>query len=86
MATRYLVLAMRKPDFPADVVPPHLEFLQALRASGQLELTGGFSDRSGGAYVLINVASLEDAQQIVARDPLVLRDASTLTVHEWNTH
>ncbi|PPU41008.1 YciI family protein [Xanthomonas arboricola] len=86
MATRYLVLAMRKPDFPADVVQPHLEFLQALRDAGQLELTGGFSDRSGGAYVLINVASLAAAQQIVARDPLVLRDASTLTVHEWNTH
>ncbi|MEB1608774.1 YciI family protein [Xanthomonas campestris pv. campestris] len=86
MAMRYLVLAMRKPDFPADVVQPHLEFLQALRAAGQLELTGGFSDRSGGAYVLINVASLEDARQIVARDPLALRNASTLTVHEWNTH
>ncbi|PPV05790.1 hypothetical protein XBLMG947_3025 [Xanthomonas bromi] len=86
MKTRYLVLALRKPDFPADVVQPHLEFLDALRAAGQLELTGGFSDRSGGAYVLVNVASLEDAQQIVARDPLVLRDASALSVYEWNTH
>ncbi|NJB95110.1 YciI family protein [Xanthomonas arboricola] len=86
MATRYLVLAMRKPDFPADVVQPHRAFLDTLRAAGQLELTGGFSDGSGGAYVLINVASLEDAQQIIARDPLALRDASTLTVHEWNTH
>lgn len=86
MATRYLVLAMRKPDFPADVVQPHRAFLDTLRGAGQLELTGGFSDGSGGAYVLINVASLEDAQQIVARDPLALRNASTLTVHEWNTH
>lgn len=57
-----------------------------LRAAGQLELTGGFSDRSGGAYVLVNVATLQEAQQIVARDPLVLRDASALTVYEWNTH
>lgn len=68
------------------MVQPHLDFLDALRAAGQLELTGGFSDRSGGAYVLVNVATLEDAQQIVARDPLVLRDASALTVYEWNTH
>ncbi|WP_373896422.1 YciI family protein [Xanthomonas citri pv. malvacearum] len=86
MTTRYLVLALRKLGFPADVVQPHLDFLDALRAAGQLELTGGFSDRSGGAYVLVNVATLEDAQQIVARDPLVLRDASALTVYEWNTH
>lgn len=40
MATRYLVLAMRQPDFPADVVQPHRDFLDALRAAGQLELTG----------------------------------------------
>ncbi|WP_372172811.1 YciI family protein [Xanthomonas euvesicatoria] len=86
MTTRYLVLALRKPGFPADVVQPHLDFLDALRAAGQLELTGGFSDRSGGAYVLVNVATLQEAQQIVARDPLVLRDASALTVYEWNMH
>ncbi|KFA26583.1 hypothetical protein FQK02_12245 [Xanthomonas vasicola] len=86
MTTRYLVLALRKSHFPADVVQPHLELLDALRAAGQLELTGGFSDRSGGAYVLVNVATLEEAQQIVAHDPLLLRDASALTVYEWNTH
>lgn len=84
MATRYLVLAMRQPDFPADVVQPHRAFLDALRAAGQLELTGGFSDGSGGAYVLINVEGLAQAQQIVAQDPLAVRGASTLTVYEWN--
>ncbi|MEA9565664.1 MULTISPECIES: YciI family protein [Xanthomonas] len=85
MKTRYLVLAIRNATFPADVVEPHLAFLEELRAAAQLELTGGFSDRSGGAYVLVNVDSLEEAKRIVARDPLVLRDASTLTVYEWNT-
>ena len=84
MATRYLVLAMRQPDFPADVVQPYRDFLDALRAAGQLELTGGFSDGSGGAYVLINVEGLAQAQQIVAQDPLAVRGASTLTVYEWN--
>lgn len=84
MATRYLVLAMRQPDFPADAVQPHRDFLDALRAAGQLELTGGFSDGSGGAYVLINVEGLAQAQQIVAHDPLAVRGASTLTVYEWN--
>lgn len=85
MKTRYLVLAIRNAVFPADVVEPHLAFLEELRAAGQLELTGGFSDRSGGAYVLVNVDSLEEARRIVARDPLALRAASTLTVYEWNT-
>ncbi|MBB4131620.1 MULTISPECIES: YciI family protein [unclassified Xanthomonas] len=85
MKTRYLVVAIRNAEFPADVVEPHLAFLEELRAAGQLELTGGFSDRSGGAYVLVNVSSLDQAKQIVARDPLVLRDASTLSVYEWNT-
>ncbi|AKK64358.1 YciI family protein [Xanthomonas oryzae pv. oryzicola] len=86
MTTHYLVLALRKPEFPDDVLQPHLDFLDALRAAGQLALNGGFSDRSGGAYVLVNVATLEEAQQIVACDPLVVRDASALTVYEWNTH
>lgn len=85
-ATRYLVLAMRKPGFDPAVIPPHRAFLEALRARGQLEMTGGFGDGSGGAYVLRNIESLEQAQAIVAADPLVLQDASELVVHAWHTH
>ena len=81
---RYLVLAMRKPGFDAAVVAPHKAFLDALKAEGRLAMTGGFSDGSGGAYVLQDVDGIEAARAIVARDPLVLRDASELTVHEWN--
>lgn len=82
----YLVLAMRKPSFDDGVVAPHLAFLDGLRARGLLVMTGGFSDRSGGAYVLRNLDSLEAAQAIVAADPLALQGASELTVHEWNAH
>ncbi len=81
---RYLVLAMRKPGFDAAVVAPHKAFLDVLMAEGRLAMTGGFSDGSGGAYVLQDVDGIEAARAIVARDPLVLRDASELTVHEWN--
>ena len=80
---RYLVMAMRKPDFDDAVVAPHLAFLDALRNDGRLEMTGGFSDKSGGAYVL-NVESLTEAQRIAAADPLATSDSSTLTVYEWN--
>ncbi|WAC64907.1 YciI family protein [Pseudoxanthomonas sp. SL93] len=76
---------MRTARFEESVIAPHLEFLQQLREAGQLEMTGGFSDKSGGAYVLINVASLAEAQAIAARDPLAITGTSELTVHEWNT-
>ena len=81
----YLVLALRKPGFDAAVVAPHRAFLDDLRARGLLELTGGFSDGSGGAYLLKNVASLAEAQAIVAGDPLAVHGSSDLVVHEWNT-
>lgn len=80
---RYLVLAMRRPTFDAAAVAPHKAFLDGLRARGLLDCTGGFSDGSGGAYVLRNVDTLAQAQALVAQDPLVLQDASELTVHEW---
>ncbi|MCH6484328.1 YciI family protein [Pseudoxanthomonas sp. LH2527] len=78
-------MAMRRPDFDEAVIAPHIAFLDELRAAGQLDMTGGFSDSSGGAYVLVNVASLDEAKAIAARDPLALTGTSELTVYEWNT-
>lgn len=83
-APRYLVLAMRRPAFDESVVAPHHAFLEELRARGLLELSGGFGDRSGGAYLLRGVGSLAEAEAIAARDPLALRGASDLVVHAWN--
>ncbi|TPD71673.1 hypothetical protein FJP69_06895 [Stenotrophomonas maltophilia] len=83
--TVYLVLATRLPGFTDAVVQPHRDFLDALQAEGRLQLTGGFADGSGGAYVLCNLDSLAQAQAIVATDPLVTMQASALSVHEWNT-
>lgn len=82
---RYLVMAMRRPSFDEAVIAPHLAFLDDLRAAGQLEMTGGFSDSSGGAYVLVHLDSLEQAQAIASRDPLAATGTSDLTVYEWNT-
>ena len=81
---RYLVIAMRTASFSDHVIAPHLAFLDALRADGKLHMTGGFSDKTGGAYVL-NLGSLEEAHALVATDPLAISDASVLTVYEWNT-
>ena len=81
---RYLVMAMRKPEFSDAVIAPHLGFLDQLRQAGQLEMTGGFTDKSGGAYVL-QVESLAVAQAIVDLDPLTTSGSSVVTVYEWNT-
>ena len=83
---RYLVLAMRRPGFDEAVVAPHLAFLDELRARGQLALTGGFADRSGGAYLLRGIASVEEARRIAESDPLAVHGASDVVVHEWHTH
>ena len=81
---RYLVLAMRTPHFSDEAIAPHVAFLDALRSEGKLEMTGGFSDKSGGAYVL-RVTSMEEAQALVAVDPLTTSGSSVVTVYEWNT-
>ena len=80
---RYLVMALRTPDFDASVVGPHRAFLEELRVQGRLELAGAFSDLSGGAYVLL-AENLDDARAIVHTDPLHTAGASQLTVYEWN--
>ena len=51
---------------------------------GKLEMTGGFSDKTGGAYVL-RVGSMHEARQLAATDPLATSGSSLLTVYEWNT-
>jgi uncharacterized protein YciI len=80
---RYLVLLMRRPGFDEALIGPHARFLDGLRGQGRLELSGGFSDRSGGAYLLRGLAGLEEARMVAAQDPLVLHGASDIVIHEW---
>ena len=82
-APRYLVLLMRRPGFDEALVAPHVRFLDGLREQGLLELSGGFGDRSGGAYLLRGLAGLEEAKAVAAQDPLVVNRASDIVIHEW---
>ena len=82
---QYLVLAMRRPEFDPAVVEPHLAYIAGLRARGQLECSGGFSDKSGGAYILL-ADNLAEAQAITAQDPVLTSGSSDITVYEWNAH
>lgn len=79
---RYLVLAMRRPQFDPAVVPLHRQFLDALRAQGRIELVGPFGDKSGGAY-LLRAESLEEALAIAHRDPCHASGGWDITVYEW---
>lgn len=85
MKTCYLVLVTRTPDFRDEVGASHARFLDDVRARDQLLITGGFTDRTGGAYVLHNVADRAAAQAIVDADPLVTQGSATASVHEWST-
>ncbi|MEO5558843.1 MAG: YciI family protein [Dokdonella sp.] len=79
---RYLVLVMREPEFDLSLVDAHMQFIAELRAADRIELSGGFSDKSGGAY-LLRAATLDEASEIAWRDPLHLQRASRISVHEW---
>jgi uncharacterized protein len=80
---KYLVTTFRTENFNEDVIPRHYAFLTDLRASGKLEGGGPFTDRSGGAYILI-ADSLLEAREIAFKDPVHLEHCSLVNVHEWN--
>jgi uncharacterized protein YciI len=82
---RYLVLLIRRPGLDPAVVPLHQAFLEDMREQGRIELSGGFSDKSGGAYLLRAVDPAE-ASAIVQRDPAHVSGGWDITVREWLAH
>ncbi|MEU4809238.1 YciI family protein [Nocardia fluminea] len=82
MARKYLVMAERTPKFDDSVIEPHRTFLRELLAQGQLQESGGFTDGTGGAYVVL-AENLTAATAIAHSDPLHTTGASDLTIHEW---
>ena len=80
---RYLVMAIRTPQFQPTVIDAHHTFLDQLRQQGKLELSGPFTDKSGGAYV-IKAANMEEAKALAFSDPVHKTHSSVMTVYEWN--
>ena len=78
----YLVLVARTPAYEASAGDAHKAFLTDLIGQQLLEMTGPFTDGTGGAY-LLRAADLATATQIAHTDPLHVTGSSTLTVHEW---
>ncbi|EIL94827.1 YciI family protein [Rhodanobacter spathiphylli] len=81
---RYLILLMRRPHLDPAVLPLHRAYLEGLREQGQVELYGGFGDKSGGAYVL-RAGDLAQATAIAHNDPAHISGGWDITVHEWLT-
>ena len=80
---KYLVLTERTSQFDPACLDAHYAFLTKLSTDGLLEQAGGFTDKSGGAYVL-TVDSRADAEAIIAKDPVFTSGSSSLTLREWN--
>ena len=82
---RYLIVLIRRPHLDPALVPLHLAFLEGLRAEGRVELSGGFGDKSGGAY-LLRAVDLAEATAIAHRDPAHVGGGWDITVREWLAH
>jgi uncharacterized protein YciI len=80
---KYLVLTIHKPSFQAAAGHEHHTFMDRLRAEGKVEMSGPFTDRSGGAYVL-KANTLEEAKDIAFKDPFHMSNSSEVTVYEWD--
>ncbi len=67
---------LQSPDVVAQTRPAHLEFLQEEIAAGRLLLAGRQEDGSGGVLVTADI-DLEEADDMVARDPYTAAGAAT---------
>ena len=78
----FLILTSRKPTFDPAVLDQHYAFLDRLRKRGRLGLSGGFSDKTGGAYILL-ADSVDEATSVALSDPLNTSGSSAITIKEW---
>jgi uncharacterized protein YciI len=63
-------------------IPAHKEFVQRLIAKGHQAKTGYWGCRGGG-MLLFKASSMDEAQAIVAQDPLVINECVHYQLYEW---
>ncbi|HIK06400.1 MAG TPA: hypothetical protein IGS40_17065 [Trichormus sp. M33_DOE_039] len=63
-------------------VPAHKAYVQELIAQGHKAKTG-YWGKFGGGMLLFEAASMEEAESIVSRDPLVRNGCVTYKLYEW---
>ncbi len=72
---------VEKPVFD-QYVPAHKAYVQQLIDRGHEAKTGYWKERGGG-MLLFRAESLDQARQIVERDPLVKNQCVRYELHEW---
>ncbi|MBD2495308.1 YciI family protein [Nostoc sp. FACHB-280] len=63
-------------------IPAHKAFVQDLIAKGHQAKTGYWA-KMGGGMLLFKAASLDEAQAIIALDPLVKNGCVDYQLYEW---
>ncbi|AUT03142.1 hypothetical protein CLI64_23540 [Nostoc sp. CENA543] len=63
-------------------VPAHKAYVQELIAQGHKAKTGYWA-KLGGGMLLFEATSMEEAEKIVARDPLVNNGCVNYKLYEW---
>lgn len=63
-------------------VPAHLDYVQSLITRGHDARSGYWAERGGG-MLLFQASSLEEAEAIIANDPLVQNHCVDYELHEW---
>lgn len=63
-------------------VPAHVAYVKELVAKGYEAKTGYWAEYGGG-MLLFRAASLDEAQSIVAADPLIQSGCVDYELHEW---
>ncbi len=72
---------VEKPIFD-QYVPAHIAYVQELIAKGHKAKTGYWAKHQGG-MLLFEAKSIEEAQAIVAEDPLVKNACVTYQIYQW---
>jgi uncharacterized protein YciI len=65
-----------------DIIREHVKYLKNLDRDGKLILCGPFKNYNGG-MVIINAASIDEAEQIAKNDPFVKSRIETYEIREW---
>jgi uncharacterized protein YciI len=91
MLQKPLYVALRTPgDLSrfSEVLEAHLQWAVAAEQRGELFASGPFVEEGGvpgalGGMSIVRAASMEEAQQILARDPFIRERVYTPSIRKW---
>jgi len=72
-----------KENVSEEMMKPHVEYLRGLFDLGKLVITGPFTDSKGGGMFVLDVANMEELNQIVENDPAIVSGISVSEVRPY---